>query len=225
MMEDVMLEGTGKHSQLDGFTSGGKSGTAQKIDPATGRYSATQYNASFVGFTPVNNPAVTILVVLDSPVGPHHGGEVGGPVFKRVAEQVLAYLGVPHDVAAPSDVETARNMGAASRSESRPSAGANLAQERFAEVVAKTKQPAAAAPTVAFGDPSAIAVPNLAGQSVRSVTEACSRLGLVPSLIGNGVALEQFPQAGAQVLRGSRVTVRFGRPGEIEPVSTRGNGN
>jgi cell division protein FtsI (penicillin-binding protein 3) len=225
MMEDVMLEGTGKHSQLDGFTSGGKSGTAQKIDPATGRYSATQYNASFVGFAPVNNPAVTILVVLDSPVGPHHGGEVGGPVFKRVAEQVLAYLGVPHDVAAPSDVETARNMGAASRSDSHSSAGANVAQERFAEVVAQTKQPTAAAPTIAFGDPSAIAVPDLAGQSVRSVTEACSRLGLAPSLIGNGIALEQFPQAGAQVLRGSRVTVRFGRPGEIESVSTRGNGN
>ena len=53
--------------------SGGKSGTAQKIDPATGRYSATQYNASFVGFAPVNNPAITILVVLDSPVGQHHG--------------------------------------------------------------------------------------------------------------------------------------------------------
>ena len=109
MMEDVVLEGTGKPAQLDGYTAAGKSGTAQKIDPATGRYSATQYNASFVGFAPVNNPAVTILVVLDSPVGAHHGGEVGGPVFKRVAEQVLAYLDVPHDVPAPSDVETAKN--------------------------------------------------------------------------------------------------------------------
>ncbi|HXY79093.1 MAG TPA: penicillin-binding protein 2, partial [Candidatus Bathyarchaeia archaeon] len=98
MMEGVVLEGTGKHAQLDGYTAAGKSGTAQKIDPATGRYSATQYNSSFVGFAPVNNPAITILVVLDSPEGEHHGGEVGGPVFKRIAEQVLAYLGVPHDV-------------------------------------------------------------------------------------------------------------------------------
>ena len=77
----------------------GKSGTAQQIDTSTGRYSATRYNASFVGFAPVNNPAVTILVVLDSPVGAHMGAEVSAPVFKRVAEQVLAYLGVPHDVA------------------------------------------------------------------------------------------------------------------------------
>ena len=108
MMEDVVLEGTGKPAQLSGYTAAGKSGTAQKIDPATGRYSATQYNSSFVGFAPVNDPAITILVVLDSPVGAHHGGEVGGPVFKRVAEQVLAYLAVPHDVPAPSDVETAK---------------------------------------------------------------------------------------------------------------------
>src|ERR1700733_9459886 len=109
MMETVILEGTGKPAQLDGYTAAGKPGTAQKIDPATGRYSPNQYNSSFVGFAPVNEPAVTILVVLDSPVGAHHGGEVGGPVFKRVAEQVLTYLDVPRDIAAPSDVETAKN--------------------------------------------------------------------------------------------------------------------
>jgi beta-lactam-binding protein with PASTA domain len=81
------------------------------------------------------------------------------------------------------------------------------------------------APTVAFAGQDAVAVPDLSGQTVRGVTEECSRLGLVPSLIGSGVALEQFPGAGTQVLRGSRVTVRFGRPGEVQPVSSRGNGN
>ncbi len=63
-----------------------------------------------MGFAPVNDPAISILVVLDSPVGAHHGGEVGGPVFKRMAEQVLAYLAVPHDVPAPSDAETAKDL-------------------------------------------------------------------------------------------------------------------
>ncbi len=113
MMEDVVLEGTGKPARLNGYTAAGKSGTAQKIDPATGRYSATQYNASFVGFAPVNEPAVTILVVLDSPVGAHHGGEVGGPVFKRIAEQVLTYLAVPHDVPSPSDAGDGEEFAAA----------------------------------------------------------------------------------------------------------------
>jgi cell division protein FtsI (penicillin-binding protein 3) len=222
LMEDVMLEGTGKHSQLDGYTSGGKSGTAQKIDPATGRYSATQYNASFVGFAPVNNPVVTILVVLDSPVGQHMGAEVSAPVFKRVAEQVLTYLDVPHDVPSPSDAETAQNMRPTPKPAS-ATAESEATRASFQAAVAKGTEPNA--PTVAFSGQDAIAVPDLSGQTVRGVTEECSRLGLVPSLIGSGVALEQFPGAGTQVLRGSRMTVRFGRPGEIQPVASRGNGN
>ncbi len=226
MMEGVVLEGTGKPARLDGYTAAGKSGTAQKIDPATGRYSATQYNSSFVGFAPVNNPVISILVVLDSPVGPHHGGEVGGPVFKRIAEQVLAYRDEPHDIPAPSDIETAKNQHAL-RPDSRRDAATESAEARFQAAAAKTKQPGSARATVAFGDPSAVAVvvPSLTGQSVRGVTEQCSRLGLVPSLIGSGVAVEQTPAAGTQVAPGSQVTVRFGRPGEIVPVSVRGDGN
>ena len=110
MMESVLLNGgTGTKAKLNGYTAAGKSGTAQKIDPNTGRYSPNQYVASFVGFAPVNEPAVTILVVFDSPVGVHFGGDTGGPVFKRIAEQVLAYLDVAHDVPAQPDTETAKN--------------------------------------------------------------------------------------------------------------------
>src|SRR5713226_420583 len=98
LMEGVVLEGTGKLARLDGWTAAGKTGSAQKIDPATGRYSRTQLIASFTGFAPISNPAVTILVSLDSPVGQHEGGQVAAPVFKRVAEQVLAYLDIPRDV-------------------------------------------------------------------------------------------------------------------------------
>jgi len=224
LMAGVMIEGTGKHSQLDGYTSGGKSGTAQKIDPLTGHYSRTQYNSSFVGFAPVNNPAITILTVLDSPVGPHHGGEVGGPVFKRVAEQVLAYLGVPHDVPAPSDVQTAQDWSVGSRQKPRE-ANATDGHQRFADAIAKaSKGSSGSAPTMAFGEDS-VSVPSLAGQTVRGVTELCSKLGLAPSLIGTGVAVEQFPEAGTQVLRGSQVTVRFGHPGESENASARRGGN
>jgi cell division protein FtsI (penicillin-binding protein 3) len=224
LMEGVMIEGTGKHSQLEGYSSGGKSGTAQQIDPKTGRYSATKYNSSFVGFAPVNNPAIAILVVLDSPEGEHHGGMVGGPVFKRVAEQVLAYLDVPHDARTPADVETAKNTHAAPAPNSASDTAEDSGRKRFADEVTSAQAPSAA-PTVAFGDQEAVAVPNLGGQSVRGVTEMCSRMGLVPSLIGTGVAVEQFPEAGAQVVRGSRVTVRFGHAGEVLPVSARGNGN
>ena len=100
MMEGVVLRGTGKKAILDGYSSAGKTGTAQKID-ASGRYSHRQHIASFAGFAPVNNPALTVLVVLDSPAGGYPkdgGGEAAAPVFARIAQQVLAYMNVPHDV-------------------------------------------------------------------------------------------------------------------------------
>src|ERR1700676_2296530 len=95
MLEGVVLGGTGKLAKLEGYTSAGKTGTAQKYDPDTGRYSTHHLIASFVGFAPINTPAVTILVQLDSPAGAHEGGQVAAPVFQRVAQQVLAYLEVP----------------------------------------------------------------------------------------------------------------------------------
>ena len=235
MMEDVVLEGTGKPARLNGYTAAGKSGTAQKIDPATGRYSATQYNSSFVGFAPVNEPAVTILVVLESPVGAHHGGEVGGPVFKRIAEQVLAYLGVPHDLPSPSDTETAKSSrpyvprADAKKRQQRENPGEQGAGQGILTAVIGEDGPgtgsAQPTQTVAFAGQDGIVVPNLAGRSVRAVTEECERVGLVPSLIGSGTALEQFPSAGSLVAPGSRVTVRFGLAGVLLPTSVRGREN
>lgn len=101
MMQGVVLHGTGKKAILEGYSSAGKTGTAQKIDPATHTYSRTKYIASFAGFAPVNNPAIVCVVILDSPIGGHHGGEVGAPVFNRIAQQVLEYLHTPHDVELP----------------------------------------------------------------------------------------------------------------------------
>jgi len=98
MMQKVVLEGTARRAFLDGYSAGGKTGTGQKVDPATGAYSKTKYNATFAGFAPLNNPQVVVAVILDSPVGPHQGGQVSAPVFRRIAQQVLEYLHVPHDL-------------------------------------------------------------------------------------------------------------------------------
>jgi len=103
MMQGVVLHGTGRKAILQGYTSAGKTGTAQKIDPATRTYSRTKYIASFAGFAPVNNPVLTCVVILDSPVGGHHGGEVGAPIFNRVVQQALEYLHTPHDVELPAN--------------------------------------------------------------------------------------------------------------------------
>ncbi|MGB8029615.1 MAG: penicillin-binding transpeptidase domain-containing protein [Terracidiphilus sp.] len=98
MMEGVVLFGTGTSAQLDGYSSGGKTGTAQKIDPVTHTYSKTMHIASFTGFAPVNNPVIAVAVVLDSPKGAYYGASVSAPVFAEVAQQVLEYLGVQHDI-------------------------------------------------------------------------------------------------------------------------------
>jgi len=100
MMEKVVIDahGTGRRAILEGYSSAGKTGTGQKVDPATGAYSKTKYVWSFGGFAPVNNPQIVGAVILDSAVGPHQGGQVAAPVFRRIAQQVLEYLHVPHDL-------------------------------------------------------------------------------------------------------------------------------
>jgi cell division protein FtsI (penicillin-binding protein 3) len=103
MMQRVVLHGTGRKALLEGYTSAGKTGTAQKVDPATGTYSRTKYVGSFAGFAPINNPAVTVVVILDSAVGLHQGGQVSAPVFRRITQQVLQYMHVPHDVELPTN--------------------------------------------------------------------------------------------------------------------------
>jgi cell division protein FtsI (penicillin-binding protein 3) len=229
MLEGVVLNGTGKLAQLDGYTSAGKTGTAQKIDPATGRYSATQLIASFVGFAPINNPALTILVQLDSPVGPHEGGSVAAPVFERIAEQVLAYRNVPHDLPITSKVLRATRGAKSSKPDLADIADFDPAQTQNADALnapastdpaATVTAPAAAAesPTVEIAEGATIPAPNLAGKTVREVIEICERLGLNPVLVGNGIVEEQQPEAGATVRRGGSVMVHFGRAAQLTAV-------
>src|SRR5208282_190244 len=98
MMQKVVLEGTGRKANLEGYTSAGKTGTGQKVDPQTGAYSKTKYIASFAGFAPLNNPQIVVAVILDSAVGLHQGGQISAPVYSRISQQVLEYLHVPHDL-------------------------------------------------------------------------------------------------------------------------------
>ena len=102
MMRGIVLEGTGRTTQLNGYSSAGKTGTAEKVDPVTHTYSHTKLVASFAGFAPVNDPAVAIAVVIDTPTAGgenmHYGATTSGPVFQEVAQQILEYLGVPHDM-------------------------------------------------------------------------------------------------------------------------------
>jgi cell division protein FtsI (penicillin-binding protein 3) len=222
LMEGVVLNGTGTRARLDGWTSAGKTGSAQKIDPSTGRYSPTQLIASFTGFAPINNPAVAILVSLDSPVGPHEGGQVAAPVFKRVAEQVLPYLDVL------PDVPVNQQLVQAAYKKQQQSDAENLEDFTPSDLLLLPEQPEAVSSStethlisnssatshltfaVTADEDTEISIPDFSGKTMRDVTEMCLRLGLDPVLVGTSLATEQTPAAGSQVRRGSRVTVQFG---------------
>jgi cell division protein FtsI (penicillin-binding protein 3) len=133
IMEGIVVEGTGKNAALNGYSSAGKTGTAEKVDPVTHTYSHTKLVASFAGFAPVNNPAVSIAVVIDTPtVGTGYGAETSAPVFRDVAQEVLEYLGVPHD----QPLKTTKEMLAAAKPvvEDGPSQNAQDLNALFDEV-------------------------------------------------------------------------------------------
>jgi cell division protein FtsI (penicillin-binding protein 3) len=102
MMERTVEKGgTGVRAALRGYRVAGKTGTAQKADPAGGGYAEDKYIASFVGFVPAENPEIVVLVVIDEPYKHHYGGVVAAPVFRRIAQKALRYLKVPPELATP----------------------------------------------------------------------------------------------------------------------------
>lgn len=93
MLSDVVKYGTGKSGAVDGYKIGGKTGTAQKIDAATGKYSTKDYVSSFCGILPIDNPMFCIFVMVDSPrIGEYWGGTVAAPVFSKVAAEIASYM-------------------------------------------------------------------------------------------------------------------------------------
>ncbi|HEV3275434.1 MAG TPA: penicillin-binding protein [Terriglobia bacterium] len=221
MLEAVVDRGTGQLSRLSGYSAAGKTGTAQKI--VNGVYSHHIYVDSFVGFAPVEHPALVALVSIDSPAGGVFGGTVAGPVFKSVMEQSLTYLKIPKDRA---DLPMATNRTPAqSRAASKPpQVEDDPPAELLASDVQNSAAPAALKP-VAFSAPEAasrpgtvliakgppVTVPDFSGLAVRPVAHQCAAQGLDLLVTGTGLAVEQDPPAGAQVPPGTKVQVRFAR--------------
>ncbi|PYS25843.1 MAG: penicillin-binding protein [Acidobacteria bacterium] len=213
MMEGVTLRGTAKKAQLEGYTAAGKTGTAQKIDPKTHAYSATKFVGSFVGFAPVSNPAVVIIVVIDEPLGSYHGGDVAAPVFREIAEQILPELNVTPD----TEIKSAPPMVA---QVSKPS------PQQVKEEQVQIQQREATLPKVVAarsfsGEASEVVftvaskrgalMPDLRRQSVRDVARMCAQLGLRLEARGEGFATQQNPAPGSEIDSGQLVQVDFTR--------------
>lgn len=215
MLESVTLNGTAKLAQLNGYTAAGKTGTAQKIDPKTKTYSRTKHVASFVGFAPVENPAVVIIVVIDEPGGAYHGGDVAAPVFRTIAEQILPDLGVVPDtyfklpeglVAEAADSEDAdgptrtrleKGQNDEARRATMPSVGGR--DSKGDEVI------------YAVANNGFMLMPDLSGRSVRDVARACTQLGLRVEARGEGRVTKQNPAPGTELASGQIVYIDFSR--------------
>ncbi|HKY42119.1 MAG TPA: penicillin-binding transpeptidase domain-containing protein [Pyrinomonadaceae bacterium] len=213
MLEGVTLRGTAKTAQLDGYSAAGKTGTAQKIDPKTRAYSATKHVASFVGFAPVSNPQVVIIVVVDEPAGAYHGGDVAAPVFREVAELILPTLGVMPDIEVKSVPELVAQVNEnPERAAKMREEQAQSEQERKATLPTVDSNGGRSGEVVyAVATKKAMLMPDLRGRSVRDVARTCAQLGLQVEARGEGRVLKQSPSAGTEVSTGQLVYVDFGR--------------
>jgi cell division protein FtsI (penicillin-binding protein 3) len=196
IMEEVVKRGTAKLADIPGYTVAGKTGTASKL--INGHYAASENNVSFAGFVPSRDPAVAIIVVLDAPhAGGSSGGVVSAPIFKRIAESALRYLGVPPTINPAPPVLVAR------RDDPGPQPTAALAEPPVVNLVAD--------------GPGTL--PDLRGMSAREATRTLVKLGLTARLAGDGFVVTQDPQPGAPVEEGGVCRLTLARAPARVPVS------
>ncbi len=179
-------DGTAPKAAISGFRVAGKTGTSQKVDVSTKRYSKSKYVASFVGFAPVEKPRVVMMIAIDEPEGLYYGGIVAAPLFKEVALWTLNHLGVS------------------------PQAELAMAMD------AKPVEPSAASGEEAKARPPALVekglLPDFKGMGMREVLKQSRELGLKVSLKGSGLAVEQEPAAGSVMQQTKGLIVHFRPP-------------
>jgi membrane peptidoglycan carboxypeptidase len=177
-MEGVVDRGTAKgFAEIPGYSVAGKTGTANTL--VNGHYSNSTY-ASFVGFVPSRDPKITVLVMLNSPKGPagHFGGPVSGPIFKRIAETALRYLGVAPTIDPAPPVLVARHD----------------------DQVVESEGPAQESPIVnVLVEAPEGTVPDVRGLSARDAMRKLSKAGLSAQMTGDGFVVSQDPAPGEPI--------------------------
>ena len=176
--------GTGSRARLGGYTVAGKTGTADKL--INGRYSNWAQNVSFLGFVPSRAPALTIIVMIDTPrIGARAGGVAAAPVFNRIAAASLRYLGIPTDIDPPAPIVVAR------RSPDAVTVTPTSSSRRLPAIV----------PLVNDGTHGSL-VPDVRGMSARDALRTLSKVGLNARVEGTGVVVAQTLEPGSELERG-----------------------
>ena len=183
LLEQVVAEGGGAKAAVKGYRIAGKTGTAQKIRLESSGYLEGHYIASFCGFAPVENPAFTVLVMIDDPRGGNfYGGQIAAPVAGRIFAQLLRY----------AHIEPSSN----------PFAEPPQNAERSAEE--EKRMESAAAPPAGKA-----LVPDFTGLSLREAARLAQQRGLSFESHGTGVAVRQSFSKNSIVDQGTRIHVDF----------------
>jgi len=187
LLRKVVDDGSGHYASVEGYEVGGKTGTAQKVDPSTGLYYSDRHVAIFCGFVPVDKPRLSILVLVDSPrVEPDTGGAVAAPVFREIAEASLNYLRVPPD--RPETLYVKDDTSVAELDGRRTQA--------VVEAAARFE-----------------AMPDLTGMSKLEVIQALSSLQLELAFEGSGYVVAQSIEPGQMVNPGAECKITFAKDG------------
>jgi cell division protein FtsI (penicillin-binding protein 3) len=209
MMSRVMTEphGTGHHLHVIGYTLGGKTGTAQIYDYAHRVYTH-RYNASFLGFAPLNDPQILVVVTVSGTTGEAgYGGTAAGPAFVKLISSALNRLGVPRDV--PEQVEEL--IAKKEKTETRGDAEEDSDTVAGLDTPLTPQELADARGRDSDIDPNTPRIPDFAGKTIRDVLEEATAAGIEVDMVGEGLARTQIPLPGAQLVPGEHVRVRFTR--------------
>jgi cell division protein FtsI (penicillin-binding protein 3) len=204
MVADMMTTvteagGTGTEAALDGYLVAGKTGTAQMADLERGGYAEDAWLASFVGFVPADRPRLAIAVVLVEPVINHYGGQTAGPVFRRIADQALRYLGVaPNRRPSRSEISKLLRRGGSADQGS---------QEQESEALPQWEQQ-----SDEEAQPDWPVMPDFNGMSMRQALRVASAKGLTVVVEGTGRVTRQAPTAGRQVNPARQPVLLFSPP-------------
>ena len=216
MMERVITSphGTAHHLHLTGYTLAGKTGTAQIFDFAHHVYTH-KYNASFMGFSPINNPSVLIVVTISGTTGQAgFGSWAAGPVFQTVATAALRLRNVVRDV--PQEIEDLEQKELIAKAKLKAKQHDSAENDSVAELSTpltdeEMQQATGDADAAAATVPPGPKVPDFVGKTVKDVVQLATANGVDVDLSGNGLARAQDPRAGAPLSPGERIHVRFTR--------------
>lgn len=230
-MRSVVANGSGTRADVPGYRVAGKTGTAQI--PEGGRYIDLNM-ATFVGFAPADDPAfVGVVMLYKVHAQPSWGGTWAAPVFGRVVEDVLEYMGIPRryeeETPTPKEqvqVPNIRNLPAEEAEERLVAAGLRVAHEGHGSYaldvipVPGTVVDRGTTVLLIFHDeelpePTIVSVPDLTGLSMRDAALRLQERGLRIRIEGTGLATSQFPAPGELTPTGSVVEVRFAPPGTL----------